>query len=262
LWRLDPTTDDLASIEAVGWDIAFPVSTFDPFEAEDGPLVEAEDVASDGEVDVEYGLPVDSSGGDGAAEEPSDWLAAELCAVMGAEFWGNLQDETSSAVQDIDGDVDLDDSDDDDIVATEAPRGESVVEARIPAGKRTPPVATDSLEYRRAAAMRVQELDLSAVCVLLEVTVNQQWRILDRTDGSTLGVIRLVGMHAMQAQCNHTMHRGGARPCRLILKCSLAKDVAVVEIELVKWIVCGLLARDYEEHASIGKPSLWRFSRA
>ena len=75
-------------------------------------------------------------------------------------------------------------------------------------------------------------------------------------------MIRLVGMHAMQAQCNHKMHRGGARPCRLILNCSIANVVAVAEIELVKWIVCGLLARYYDEHASIGKPSLWRFNRA
>ena len=71
-----------------------------------------------------------------------------------------------------------------------------------------------------------------------------------------MGVIRLVGMHAAQAQCNHKLHRGGTKPCRI------ANDIAVVEIELVKWIVCGLLARDYEEHASIGKPSLWRFNRA
>ena len=227
LWRLDPATDDLASIEAVGWDTAVPISAFDPFGGvfscdppitADRPL-EAEDVASDGEAAVEYGLRADSSGGDGAAEEPSDWLAAELCAVMGAEFWGNLQAQTSSTVQDIDGDVDLDDSEDDEMVATEAPRGESVVEARIPAGVRTPPVATDSLAYRRAAAMRVQELALPAVCELLEVTVNLQWRILDRANGSTLGVIRFVGMHAAQAQCNHKLHRGGTKPCRLLLKC-------------------------------------------
>ena len=96
LWRLDPATDDLASIEAVGWGIAVPVSTFDPFGGvfscdppitADRPL-EAEDVASDGEAAVEYGLRADSSGGDGAAEEPNDWLAAELCAVMGGGALG------------------------------------------------------------------------------------------------------------------------------------------------------------------------------
>ena len=132
---------------------------------------------------------------------------------MGVECWQSLQEETSSRDQDIDGDQDLDDSDDDDTAATDAPNGESVVEARIPAGVRTPPVATDSLARRRAAAMRVQAFALPAVCELLEVTVSPQWRILNRADGITLGAMRWVGIHAIQEQCNHTLHRGGTNPC-------------------------------------------------
>ena len=110
--------------------------------------------------------------------------------------------------------------------------------------------------------MRVHELVVPAVCEVVEVTLSRQRRIVGRVDGNTLGAMRLAGTRALQALCNHTLHRGGTKPCRMLFRWSTSNDVDVVEIELVKWIACGLLARGCVEHAPTGMPSLWRLNRA
>lgn len=85
-------------------------------------------------------------------------------------------------------------------------------------------------------------MNKGVVTAFLGIVVTDQWKVLDTSGGKDehFGTLRCMAGHLLHATC--TRH---AR-CKLILSCP--KRFFDSEVDLLKWLCCGVSIASQEEH--------------
>ena len=254
--------DGLASLDTIGYD-----PNFVPLEISNvaGPPCSLVGSVAD-EGDISY-LPDDAPSNGLCTEfEEEDWLVKALTVVMEGDNATDL--ELMQALHTVHnkngtGGCDNDDSDDEPVVD----RGpDPTCNQKVP--KLRLPCDTDSLEYRRHAALMLpHSMPTAALCKFLQVEVTNQWKILDlspQAGGKPMGIIRPIEGRVLQMSCNK--HAAVIDPetckkrcCKLVLRCERFFEC---EAALIKWLVVGLHSGSTTIHYDAAGYLLREFNRS
>jgi hypothetical protein len=196
-WRLDGGSSNLGAIVTTGFAPGTLPLIVGPNAADD-----AGDDQPDESADVDYTDPAESQQLVSSRHSSDRWLEEELASIMEADQlqdWKQAEAELRAEVGDAEeseGEVD----------APLPPH----VGATLSSGSLQRPVASDSLAFRRAAALAIDEIDIEAVSLFMQVHITPSWCIEDTANGGKkLGKIRTINGHLFAIDCDH-QSTGGA----------------------------------------------------